>query len=257
MMKNKNALLKLKNEPHLTGIATDFDGTVSEIMPVQAQATINKKSKALLAKLENNYRIVAVVSGREVKQLAGLVGLNGLYYVGNHGAEYLSNGYYCIAGEALKYKPEIENIHKTALNHFNSNSYYIDYKKFSLAVHYRRHPNPKQAKEELLETLSPLTKPGLKLSQGRMVYDVSVKSINKGLAVEHIVDEFNLANFIFFGDDKTDVDAFKKMNELKNKGLNVIKVALASNESPPDLLEHADLTVDSVEEVNKLFETLL
>ena len=71
------------DNPEKTGIATDFDGTISSIMTDQKEATIDSKAKELLKKLKNRYKIVAIISGRPVKQLAGLVDINEIFYAGN------------------------------------------------------------------------------------------------------------------------------------------------------------------------------
>ena len=63
---------------------------------------------------------------------------------------------------------------------------------------------------------------------------------HKGTAVRALLDDRGLTRALFAGDDTTDLDAFEAV-----AGLEVgVKVAVASEEAPPELLARADLVVD-------------
>ena len=81
------------------GIVMDFDGTLSNIAPTPDSAVIEPRSARALRRLVGRFPLVAVLSGRGVRDLADRVGVGGVVYVGNHGAEYIVDGVYRVAGD--------------------------------------------------------------------------------------------------------------------------------------------------------------
>ena len=51
---------------------------------------------------------------------------------------------------------------------------------------------------------------------------------------------------IYGGDDRTDIDAFRRLRELRERGRlqSAVCVGVSSPEAPSELAEQADLTVD-------------
>ena len=239
-----------------SGIATDFDGTISAITEKRAQAKIEPTAKQRLAKLADYYPLVAIISGRPVKTIADLSGLDKVFYIGNHGAEYLYHGHLYVNPEAKKFEPILKKIY-SELKNDHLRDYEFDYKTYSVAIHYRNQPDPKKARAEIEETIKSYLQPGLKVQHGRMVYDISIEKINKGMAISYLVDKFDLSNFFYAGDDRTDVDAFKAMKKLSDQGINTISAALLSSEAPAELAEAADIDLSSIEQLNNIFSKLL
>lgn len=244
-----------QKESKIAGVATDFDGTISAISQRQSQAKIDPQAKKLLRQLRQKYKVVSIISGRQVMKLAKLVDLEGLFYVGNHGAEFLSNNNYWVDEEAKKIAPLLDEIYQKLLIY--KHEFELDYKKYSLSIHYRRHAEPKQAEKQLQGLLSKYINPDLRIQRGRKVFDLSAKHINKGNAVDYLINKHNLKYFLYIGDDRTDIDAFDKMTELKKQGITTVKIALASNESPKDLVTKSDLKLNSIKELLDLFQRLL
>ncbi|TET53628.1 MAG: trehalose-phosphatase [Actinobacteria bacterium] len=245
----------LPENPKKTGIATDFDGTISKIRQNQAEAIIDEQAKELLLKLSNCYRTVSIISGRPVKQLAQTVDIKGVFYIGNHGAEYLHNSHYQLLQEAIDVEPVIAKIYSEQKNKYSE--FDFDYKKYSLAIHYRRHKHPEEAEKKIKELLEKYLTPQLKIQKGRMVYDIGPKNINKGLAINRLVNKYELEYFLYVGDDRTDIDAFKQMKNLEAKGIRTIKIALLSKEAPKGLVENSDIQIESLAQLNSLFRELL
>ena len=70
------------------GLFTDFDGTLSPIVPVPADAELDPKIRPLLRELAGKPDVsVGIVSGRALSDLRARTVINGLIYVGNHGLE--------------------------------------------------------------------------------------------------------------------------------------------------------------------------
>jgi trehalose 6-phosphate phosphatase len=68
---------------------------------------------------------------------------------------------------------------------------------------------------------------------------------DKGTAVTQLLEEAGLLRALYAGDDTTDLDAFRALD-----GLEVgIRVAVSSDEAPSQLVDAADVVVDSPAEL--------
>src|SRR5687768_3616457 len=74
------------------GLATDFDGTISEIVSPPEAAVPLPGAREALGALAGRLGLLAVVSGRPVLDLAPRVGVPEAVYIGNHGAEWWRAG---------------------------------------------------------------------------------------------------------------------------------------------------------------------
>ena len=75
---------------------------------------------------------------------------------------------------------------------------------------------------------------------------------NKGTAVRHLLDGAGLSRALVAGDDVTDLDAFRAVEELEHK----IRVAVLADESPSLLADHAELVLASTGEFLELLRRL-
>src|SRR5690606_36240593 len=83
-------------------LALDFDGTLAPIVPQPDQATLLPGARRAIQRLLDRADTrIAIVSGRALADARERVGLQGVYYAGNHGLE--------IEG------PDVERIHPEAL----------------------------------------------------------------------------------------------------------------------------------------------
>jgi trehalose 6-phosphate phosphatase len=80
-----------------------------------------------------------------------------------------------------------------------------------------------------------------------------------GLGLDALLSHADVAAAIYVGDDTTDLDAFRALRALQEGGdlETSLCVAVASDESPPELAREADLTVDGPGGVRGLLEALL
>jgi trehalose 6-phosphate phosphatase len=70
-------------------------------------------------------------------------------------------------------------------------------------------------------------------------------AINKGIAVASLITSRPIEAALYGGDDRTDVDAFAALRTLHEGGelRAAVSIAVASDESPPEVSQAADLTV--------------
>ena len=68
----------------------------------------------------------------------------------------------------------------------------------------------------------------------------------KDAAVASLLAEDGLDRVVYAGDDRTDVDAFRRLGELREAGelVAAVRVGVLSAEGPPEIAEEADVTVE-------------
>ena len=238
------------------GIVMDFDGTLSAIAPTPDSALIEPRSARALRGLVGRFPLVAVLSGRGVRDLADRVGVGGVVYVGNHGAEYITDGEYRIAGDADRSGSGIPAILAHLQAALNEPGVLYEDKGFSASVHFRQAADLKSAARILRDSLPDA--PGIERFDtfwGKKVLEIRpLRAMNKGDALVALVEEYDLDALVFAGDDTTDLDAMGRMRSIC--GVRGLAVAVRSRETPPALLAAADYAVNDVREVAELLEML-
>ena len=238
------------------GVVMDFDGTLSEIAPTPNLAVIVPRSARALSNLVGRFPLVAVLSGRGVRDLADRVGVPGVIYVGNHGAEYIRDGVYSVDGDGERDAAGISEILAHLKSALDEPGVLFEDKGLSASVHFRQAADPKSAARELRQSLADA--PGVDNFDtfwGRRVLEIRPRRLlNKGDAIVSLVQVYNLDALLFAGDDTTDIDAMDRLQLMP--GLRSVAVAVMSRETPSDLLAVASHAVDGTCEVAELMEVL-
>ena len=236
-----------------SAVVTDIDGTVSAIAPTPAEAMVDPGAKAALALLAERVAAVAVVSGRAPQDGAAMVGLPELIYVGNHGLERIVRGNPWTHPVAAAAQPAIA----AALAEFESAAraaadmpwLLIENKGVTGTIHYRLAPD-QTAAAVLLEPLARevADRHGLRLTLGRMIFEVRpALAVNKGTAIRELAQDLGLRGIVFFGDDVTDVDAFRALRELREAGeAATLRVGVLGPDTSPAVLAEIDASVNGV-----------
>ena len=137
---------------------------------------------------------------------------------------------------------------------------WIEDKGVSVAVHYRQARDPASARAALLVALQPVaTEAGLELIGGKMVVElVPPDRPLKGGAVERLVGERGLEALLYAGDDHADLDAFAALDRLSvSEDVGVaVRVAVRGPETPPTVVEAADVVAEGPEGLVDLLRTL-
>ena len=221
------------------GIVMDFDGTLSHIAPTPDSALIELRSARALQSLVGQFPLVAVLSGRGVRDLADRVGVGGVVYVGNHGAEYITDGAYRVACDAVGGTTGVSDILTHLKAAVTEAGVLYEDKGFSASVHFRQTSDPARSARTLRDSLS--NAPGIERFDtfwGKRVLEIRpLRALNKGDALVTLVEEYELDALVFAGDDTTDVDAMRRMRTMS--GVRCIAVAVKSGETPPALLAAA------------------
>ena len=244
-----------------SAVVTDIDGTISAIAPTPSEAMVDPGAKAALELLTRRLAAVAVVSGRAPQDGAAMVGLPELTYVGNHGLERIVRGAPWTHPTAVAAQPAIA----AALAEFEAAAraaadapwLIVENKGVTGTIHYRLAPDPTQA-VALLEPLARAAaeRHGLRLTLGRMIFEMRPPlAVNKGTAIRDLASDLGLRGLVFFGDDVTDVDAFRALREMRAAGeAATLRVGVLGPDTSPLVLAETDLCVEGV---SACAETLL
>jgi polyhydroxyalkanoate synthase len=199
----------------------DFDGTLTPIVGNPSKVSLSPLVRRYLKRLSKNRRIeVGIISGRALKDIMRLVGVKGLYYVGNHGLEVKSPRKSFTHPSCKKYILTMREIASLLKRNVSGIKGAIsEYKRLTLSLHYRLVP-PKdipKLKSIFRKTIAPYVKSGkVKVTEGKKVFEIRPPIIwNKGKAVKIIEKMSGRKNAfkMFLGDDITDEDAFKVLGE--------------------------------------------
>ncbi len=83
--------------------------------------------------------------------------------------------------------------------------------------------------------------------------------IDKGAGIVGLLGSTDLAAAVYVGDDVTDLDAFRGLTELQERGRlgYALRVGVRSDETPAAIQEQADTLVDGTNGVRDLLRALL
>jgi trehalose 6-phosphate phosphatase len=231
-------LARLAEEPDGAAILLDVDGTLAPIVPRPEQASVPVETRTELERLAARYALVACVSGRPGDDARRLVGVEGVKYVGLHGLE--------LEAEAERHRDAIHGFAETV-------DWPVEDKGLTISFHYRGVADEDGARAELERVAERARHAGFHARFGRKVLEILPPvEAHKGTAVRHLLEAAKLDRALYAGDDRTDLDAFRALEEL---ALGV-RVAVASEEGPRELRETADLVVDGPAELRDLLGRL-
>jgi trehalose 6-phosphate phosphatase len=235
------------------GLVFDIDGTLSPIAPSPDEAHLYPGVVELLEQARQHAH-VAIMTGRAVDNGAAMVNVEGLTYIGSHGLEWAdglpANHPVQISDEAKQYIAPIEQLLTQAEQQLaDLPGILIEHKRIGGAIHYRQSPDPERARETILARLEPLARAAhLRLSEGKRVVEIKTPlNVNKGRALRTFVEHFALQGILFAGDDRTDLDAILEIERLRQEGLATAAIVVQHADTLPELLAHADITVQGVD----------
>ena len=235
-------------------MVVDFDGTVSEFAPTPGEATIHPDCARALSSLAPKLARVMVLSGRGGQDLAGHVGIQGLCYAGNHGAEYLCDGVHRVMPGATASRGQLGTVLDYLKSRLEDPALVWEDKVFSASVHYRRVQHTADLERELQAALAEAPGlDGLEVFWGNMVLEIRPQTgLNKGHAIHRLIREESVDSVLFIGDDTTDVDGMHAIREARDsRRADTLGVVVVHPGTPKALMELADYRVGGVADVGR------
>jgi trehalose 6-phosphate phosphatase len=240
----------LVDDPSATAVLSDIDGTLAPIAQDPQQVAVPEGARAALAELSGRFAVVGCISGRRAAEARELVGVEGIAYAGNHGLELLLPGdteprmdplLRDDQEAAARFLAEIDGDGLTAAGLRAEDKGPIQ------ALHWRGADDERAAEGRAREIAAEAGRVGLDSRWGRKVLELRpAGGGGKEAAVGAILAEDGVSRAIYGGDDRTDLDAFRRLRELRDQGRldTAVCVGVISAEAPTELAEQADITVD-------------
>lgn len=202
----------------------DFDGTLTQLVAHPSQAVLSHEVRETLRNLAKKIT-VAVISGRNRKEVEDLVQIPELYYGGAHGFDLKGPNLEKIPEEVLPLLPELQEAGRYFEGEMkNFPGTWMEDKKYGVTLHYR--PMDPALIPRLKESVEQFAKlhPRLKMTSGKQILELRPRlEWDKGFAVFFLLKTLHLDGPeilpIFLGDDETDEDAFRA---LKNHGWGIL-----------------------------------
>jgi trehalose 6-phosphate phosphatase len=235
--------VELVRWPHRTDTAlvTDFDGTLAPIVDDPARATALGAALHALGVLVDELGLVGVISGRPVDFLRERLPLPGVELVGQYGLERLVEGRVLVDERAAPYRTAVRAAADEA--EVTWPDLLVERKgELAVTVHWRTAPD-RAPTPSALQALA--SRHGLATQVGRRACELRPPlPVDKGTALVALLERAGTPSRVAFaGDDRGDLAAF----EAVGPGPGGVRIAVRSPESPPELLELADVVVDGPE----------
>lgn len=241
-------------------LLSDYDGTLTPIVSRPDEAVLPAEVKEKLHALAQHPTFsVGIISGRPLPELKALVGIEGIYYAGNHGLEIEGPGLKFTNSEAEASQAQIKDLARQLSAKLGSiEGVIVEDKGLSLSVHYRlvKRSEENTVAEIFHQVASPLLREGeVRVTSGKKVWEVRPPvEWHKGNAVKKVMNEIRALRrcqqllTIYLGDDITDEDAFMLIHRPAGWSIFV------GNETPSS---NADYFLNSTSEVTTFLSRLL
>jgi trehalose 6-phosphate phosphatase len=242
-------LQPLLRDPAHGAVLTDIDGTLAPIAELPELAAVPDGTRAALAELSGRYAVVGCVSGRRASEARELVRIDSIAYAGNHGLELQLPG-----DEQPRLDPTLDGRERAAADFvagldgsaLDGAGLRAEDKGPIQALHWRGAADERAAEGRAREIAAVAGRQGLEPRWGRKVLELRpVGGGGKAAAIGALLAEDGVSAAVYAGDDRTDLDAFRRLRELVAGGEleTAVCVGVDSAEAPAELTEETDALV--------------
>jgi trehalose 6-phosphate phosphatase len=237
-------------DPGGSAVLLDIDGTLAPIVARPELAAVPAATLGSVGRLAERFGLVACVTGRSLADGRSLVPLDGVVIVGNHGLEWQDGDRIGMPPGVAARRDALRALLPAIGGCADVVGARLEDKGVIAALHFRGLDDPDGARERAERILAPtVAGSGLALRHGRLVLEVAPDvGVDKGTAVRALREAHGVRRALYAGDDLTDRDGFREAD---------VSVAVASEETPPEVLAAADLVVQGPAELAALLERLI
>ncbi|MDT8442939.1 MAG: trehalose-phosphatase [Desulfuromonadales bacterium] len=203
----------------------DYDGTLTPIVERPEDAIISEEMRQTVRDLAK-YCTVAIVSGRDRKDVEKLAGIEGIYYAGSHGFDIAGP-----AGKKIEFQqgndflPALDRAEQALHERLDQiERTQVERKKFAIAIHFRRVAEEQHAEVETAVDKVLADNDTLKKTGGKMIFELRPDiDWDKGKALSWLLQKLELNRNdilpLYIGDDLTDEDALR---EIEDRGIGIL-----------------------------------
>lgn len=211
-----------KLDPNAVALFLDVDGTLLEIMNNPADVSADANLVGLLeACFKSLGGAMALVSGRSVAEVDRMFAPASFPVAGAHGAELRIDGgkIVTVAHDPLP-EDALAPIQELAAAH---EGLLLEHKRGGVSLHYRRAPELESECRELVTRVMAEIGDAFRLIAGKMVFEIAPGAYDKGAAIRTFLENppFTGRIPVFLGDDVTDEDGFRVVNELAGMSIRI------------------------------------
>jgi trehalose 6-phosphate phosphatase len=256
MMLTEDLLRPWLESPQQAAILVDFDGTLAPIVADHDKAVPLAEAPALLARLAERFALVAVISGRPIDYLARhLAGAGATRLVGLYGLERAKAG----TGEVERVAAaepwegplwEAADAAEAAA----PEGVVVERKGLAVTLHFRSAPHLEGWAAQFATECA--RRSGLVVHGGKKSFELRPPvETDKGTVVRELARGVECVCFL--GDDMGDLPAFAELARLRASGeLTTLSVAVDGFETPREVIDAADTTVEGPRGALRLLSTL-
>ncbi|MBA2608474.1 MAG: trehalose-phosphatase [Actinobacteria bacterium] len=223
-------------------LVLDFDGTISHIVDHPDDAVAIEGVIDVLTDL-TSYLRVAFITGRPVEWLVARMSPlaeHGVEFIGLHGHERLRDGVIVPHRDAAPWRDVIDEVHTNVIA-VAPEGVIVEPKGLGLAIHWRTAP---EAQDWIRSFVAQsVAETGLVAHPGRFAMELRPPvDLDKGHAMDELIEEHHPGAVAFFGDDLVDLPAVFAMRRHRDTPSAAFYVA--SHEGPQQMADAADVVLN-------------
>jgi alpha,alpha-trehalase len=250
-LENQSSILERLDEG-TPAIFLDYDGTLTPIVNTPEEALLPKRTRSILKRLSDRW-FVAILSGRDLKDVRNMVGLDNMVYAGSHGFDVAGpRDEYNQISRGDSFLPALKQAEEELDEAVRGMAgVRVERKHYAIAVHYRQaDPDEVPALERAVNRIA-RRYAELRMSPGKKIFELRPDiDWNKGKALLSLIDTMHVDASrvvpLYIGDDTTDEDAFKA---IAGRGIGIV---VGDGDRP----SAARYRIDNTSEVADLLKSL-
>ncbi|GMR04609.1 MAG: hypothetical protein BMS9Abin23_0509 [Thermodesulfobacteriota bacterium] len=213
--------LKKSIKGRMVFLFLDYDGTLTPIVSTPDEARLADDMRSIVKRLKEKVP-VAVISGRSLADIRERVGIEGIIYAGNHGAEVWDGEKTVVSQNHTEKRVLLEELIvelREKLDHIHG--VIVEDKGVTASIHFRL-IKPRDLAEffDIFSSTVKGSETAFRITSGKKVFEIRPIDIwNKGDVVEWITKKIMPGRKpVYIGDDTTDEDAYRA---IKGRGVSI------------------------------------
>lgn len=208
--------------PEAVALFLDVDGTLLEIRDTPSAVVADQALLDLLSECRERLDgALCLVSGRSIAEVDRIMAPAVFPAAGAHGAELRVRNGQMPADAVAPFPDKVVKALRSFVERYDG--LLLERKHGGVSLHYRKAPALESECRRVVMSLMPELGDDYRVIAGKMVFEIAPAIHNKGAAIRRIIEEPPFAGRVpvFVGDDVTDEDGFRVVEELQGVSIKV------------------------------------